>query len=70
MGVGGGADTGRARAKPRSAPPLIHLSCFSKTQAVPANVLLPYYDQRIVYSHAMLAFTGLDVYLAMADLDE
>ncbi len=28
------------------------------------------YDQRIVYSHALLAFTGLDVYLMNIDLDE
>mmetsp|Transcript_12334 Transcript_12334/g.26633 ORF Transcript_12334/g.26633 Transcript_12334/m.26633 type:complete len:514 (+) Transcript_12334:286-1827(+) len=28
------------------------------------------YDQRVVYSHALLAFTGLDVYLMFVDLDE
>jgi hypothetical protein len=32
--------------------------------------ILPHYDQRIVYSHAMLAFTGINVYLAMVTLDE
>lgn len=31
---------------------------------------MPLYDQRVVYNHAMLAFTGLDVYLAMVNLDE
>ena len=31
---------------------------------------MPLYDQRIIYNHAMLAFTGLDVYLAMVNLDE
>lgn len=28
------------------------------------------YDQRVVYSHAVLAFTGMDVYLMNIDLDE
>ena len=28
------------------------------------------YDQRIVYNHALLAFTGMSSYLAMIDLDE
>ena len=28
------------------------------------------YDQHIGYSHAMLALTGLDVYLLMLDLDD
>ncbi len=41
-----------------------------KWDMLPDHTFLPYYDQRIVYNHANLAFTGLNVYLAMIDLDE
>mmetsp|Transcript_31385 Transcript_31385/g.69903 ORF Transcript_31385/g.69903 Transcript_31385/m.69903 type:complete len:486 (-) Transcript_31385:565-2022(-) len=37
---------------------------------IPPRPHLKYYDQRIVYSHATLAFTGMPVYLAMIDADE
>lgn len=38
--------------------------------AVPEHPGLPYWDQRIVYNHAVLAHLGRRAYLAMIDIDE
>ncbi len=43
---------------------------FNPSQEVPLHMALPNYDQQMVYTHAMLALTGHDVYLASTYLDE
>lgn len=58
-------------------PALWHVDSSTLTQvrhvaqeikAVPKE--LPHFDQRIIYTHSLLAFTGHDVYLALIDVDE
>lgn len=41
-----------------------------KWDVVPQHPGKPLWDQRVVYTHAVLAFLGRNTYLLMSDLDE
>ncbi|KAG1660726.1 hypothetical protein FOA52_003035 [Chlamydomonas sp. UWO 241] len=46
---------------------VLHLVLWSEIQPVPH---LPHFDQRVVYTHALLALTGANVYAALLDVDD